>query len=100
MHYWELSAREVVAIVEWELRENLTFVVANSLGERVVLQQHRGLPIGGHLSAALVELVALWQEYTCEWPIALRDRASINGHLDLCSLLISFFPTLKINGRL
>ena len=42
----------------------------------MVLQQHRGLPIGGHLSAALVELVALWREYTCEWPIALQDRAS------------------------
>ena len=75
-HYWELSASEVVALVEWELRENSTFAVVGCSGARVVLQQHCGLPIGGHLSAALVELVALWREYTCEWPAALQHRAS------------------------
>ena len=89
MHYWELSAEEIVDIVEWELRENSTFTVVDAAGERVVLQQHRGLPIGGHLSAALVELVALWREYTCNWPIALRDRATAryrdNFFVSMCS---------------
>jgi hypothetical protein len=35
------------------------------------LQQHRGLPIGGHFSAALVELVALWREFAEPWPACL-----------------------------
>ena len=38
----------------------------------MVLQQHRGLPVGGHLSASLVELV----EFTCDWPFSLQHRAT------------------------
>ena len=34
----------------------------------VVLQQRKGLPIGGHLSAAFVELVALRRKFQCAWP--------------------------------
>ena len=37
-------------------------------GSVVVVQQRKGLPIGGHLSAAYVELVALRREYECTWP--------------------------------
>ena len=75
-HYWELSTQDLLALVEWELNENATFYVIGSTGQRAILQQHRGLPIGGHLSAALVELVALWREFTCPWPSALQGRAS------------------------
>ena len=32
---------------------------------------HCGLPIGGHFSAALVELVALWREFSQPWPPGL-----------------------------
>ena len=58
-HFWEVSAETVRAVVQWELAQNSTFAVANSSGERAELRQHCGLPIGGHLSATLVELVAL-----------------------------------------
>ena len=71
-----MSVETLVALVEWELNENATFGVLGNNGERIVLEQHRGLPIGGHLSAALVELVALWREYTCQWPAALQGRAT------------------------
>ena len=43
-----------------ELEENAEFVALDSDGNKVRLKQSGGLPIGGHLSAALVELVALW----------------------------------------
>ena len=36
-----------------------------------MLEQVRGLPIGGHFSAALVELVALHRELTVPWPVRL-----------------------------
>ena len=41
-----------------------------------MLQQRKGLPIGGHLSAAYVELVALKQELECEWPLSLPGVTS------------------------
>ena len=37
-----------------------------------MFKQHKGLPIGGHLSAALCELVALRRELLC-WPAALAS---------------------------
>jgi hypothetical protein len=43
-------------------------------GTTHVLEQVRGLPIGGHFSAALVELVALWKELTEPWPAALANN--------------------------
>ena len=62
--------------MHWELAQNSTFAVAKSDGERAILRQHCGLPIGGHLSAALVELVALWMEYTTVWPVLLHERVT------------------------
>ena len=57
--------------VKWELQHNSLFEVLGESGKFVVLQQDKGLPIGGHLSAALVELVALYREYTQPWPLLL-----------------------------
>ena len=42
--------------------------------EPVVFTQHKCLPIGGHLSSAFCELVALKREY-CSWPVELSSRA-------------------------
>ena len=75
-HFWEISAETVKAVVDWELRHNSTFAVVDASGDRAVLRQHCGLPIGGHLSAALVELVALWREHTCAWPSLLQGRTT------------------------
>ena len=36
-----------------------------------MLRQRKGLPIGGHLSAVYVELVALQREFQCAWPTSL-----------------------------
>ena len=41
-----------------------------------MLQQRKGLPIGGHLSAAYVELVALKRELECDWPLSLSGVTS------------------------
>ena len=38
------------AAVEWEVAQNSLFEVVGE-GGMLVLQQHKGLPIGGHLSA-------------------------------------------------
>ena len=89
-HFWEVSADTVRAVVEWELTQNSTFAVVNADGERVILKQHRGLPIGGHLSAALVELVALWREHTITWPALLQGRVTAR-YRD------NFFVTTKPN---
>jgi hypothetical protein len=70
MHYWALSGAQVRAAVEWELERNACFEVGASTSTRV-LKQVRGLPIGGHFSAALVELVALHRELTVPWPVRL-----------------------------
>ena len=45
------------------------FEVSSGLGaERWVLKQVAGLPMGGHLPAAMVELVALHREFLRPWP--------------------------------
>ena len=77
LHYWEISSSAVLAVVEWELSHNSLFEVVGENGQFTVLQQDKGLPIGGHLSAALVELVALYREYTVQWPITLNDKFSM-----------------------
>ena len=75
-HYWELPADVVSATVEWELLHNSIFVVADGVAERK-LRQTKGLPIGGHLSAALVELVTLFREHTADpWPSTLSQDPS------------------------
>ena len=71
LHYWEVSAAVVLAVVQWELQNNSLFEVTGSIGETIVLQ-NKGLPIGGHLSAALVELVALHREFMQPWPALLE----------------------------
>ena len=59
-HFWELSVPTICAVVEWEMEHNAEFEVASCAGTDVVLRQVKGLPIGCHLSAALVELTALF----------------------------------------
>ena len=75
-HYWEISSDAIVATVEWELEYNAYFEVLNEAGQTVVLRQDKGLPIGGHLSAALVELVALYREMTQPRPSFLCGNIS------------------------
>ena len=70
-HFWDLPVVVVRATVEWELTYNSCFEVADGAGNCRVLEQVKGLPIGGHLSAALVELVALYREYSQPWPTVL-----------------------------
>jgi len=70
IHYWKITAEQLLAACAWELENNDLFE-AQAGASVVVLQQVRGLPIGGHLSAAFVELVALSREYRCEWPPSL-----------------------------
>ena len=53
LHYWERSAAVLVA-----LQHNSLFEVVGSGGSLVVVQQDKGLPIGRHLSAAVVELTS------------------------------------------
>ena len=75
-YYWELPVPVVVAVVKWELLHNAAFEVSDNDAMRQ-LRQTKGLPIGGHLSAALVELVALFREHTASpWPPALGDYLS------------------------
>ena len=72
MHYWEVSAAVVTAVVQWELQRNSLFEVIGDNGAMRVLEQTKGLPIGGHLSATLVELVALYRELSQPWPLLLE----------------------------
>ncbi len=58
IHYWQLWGQQVETAVGWELERNSLFEVTAEYG-KIVLDQVRGLPISGHFSAALVELVAL-----------------------------------------
>ena len=68
-HFWSFSSVELLTVVEWELSHNDLFECVRALTERpFVLQQVAGLPMGGHLSAALVELVALQRELLEPWP--------------------------------
>ena len=68
-HFWSFSSVELLTVVEWELSHNDLFECVGALTERpFVLQQVAGLPMGGHLSAALVELVALQRELLEPWP--------------------------------
>ena len=77
LHFWELSVDVVLAVIDWEVSINLDFTVQSNNGDIVALQQHKGLPIGGSLSAGLVELVALHMEATKQWPSALHSCPSV-----------------------
>ena len=68
LHFWDLTFDVVLAVIDWEINSNLDFVVQGLDGALVALVQHKGLPIGGCLSAGLVELVALHMEATKQWP--------------------------------
>ena len=82
----------MISVVEWELIYNALFEVLDESGKMVVLRQSKGLPIGGHLSAALVGLVALYREFTQQLPLILalaltaryRDNffAAVSNDLD------------------
>ena len=72
--YWEIPAALLVAVVCWELTMNADFEAVSD-GRPVVFKQHRGLPIGGHLSAALCKLVALKREYI-SWTAELAAHAT------------------------
>ena len=71
IHYWAITCQQLLLAFEWDLSNNDTFEVQKGDGSVAVVQQQKGLPIGGHLSAAYVELVALWREYECCWPAML-----------------------------
>ena len=96
-HYWELSAMTLLHAVDWELRENTCFeaIAGNSA---VVFSQRRGLPIGGHLSAGLVELVALRREFS-HWPQALAGCAT-SRYRDNFFVAFPFLPTNDACQRL
>jgi hypothetical protein len=71
-HFWCFSSLELLAVVEWELLHNDLFECVSGVADHpFVLQQIAGLPMGGHLSAALVELVALRRELEQSWPVEL-----------------------------
>ena len=72
LHFWEVSSVMVLAIAEWELSQNSLFEVVEERGQMIVLQQGKG-----HLSAALVELVDLFREFTVQWPTCLLDKVSM-----------------------
>jgi hypothetical protein len=71
VHYWCLTAEQLLSACEWDLANNDCFEAQALDGQTVVLQQREGLPIGGHLSAAYVELVALQRELQQSWPASL-----------------------------
>ena len=72
-HFWEISSDVVIATVQWELEHNALFEVLSEVSNTVVLRQDKGLPIGRHLSAELVELVALYRELLQPFPNMLCE---------------------------
>ena len=72
VHYWQITFQQLLQVFEWEPQPNDTFEVQTESGALVVLQQRKGLPIGGHLSAVFVELVALRREFEA-WPPLLLN---------------------------
>ena len=73
IHYWCITSDHLLLAWEWKLDNNDTFESLQCDGTTAVLKQRKGWPIGGHLSAAFVELVALRRELQCVWPPMLAD---------------------------
>ena len=96
-HFWELSATTVFNAISWELREN-TFFEAIDGPDFAVFYQRKGLPIGGHLSAGLVELVALYREFS-SWPEDLINCVT-SRYRDNFFVAFPFFPSLPDCQRL
>ena len=72
MHYWVITAEQIMSVCQWDLENNDTFEIAALDNTAVVVGQRQGLPIGGHLSAAYVELLALKREYEVSlWPASV-----------------------------
>ena len=87
LHYWTLTMQQVVQICQWELKENALFEVLLPTGSTIVLEQVRGLPIGGHLSAAMVELVALQRKFVVEW-LPMLQSVTTSRYRDNCFIVI------------
>ena len=87
LHYWTLTMQNVVQICQWELKENALFEVLLPTGSTIVLEQVRGLPIGGHLSAAMVELVALQRKFVVEW-LPMLQSVTTSRYRDNCFIVI------------
>ena len=87
LHFWDLPFDVVLAVIDWEIISNLDFIVQGLDGANVALVQHKGLPIGGCLSAGLVELVALHMEATKTWPPQLLHcvTARYRDNLFVCT---------------
>ena len=75
-HFCGVSAEIVRAVVHRELTQKATSAVNIWDIERAILRQHSRLPIEGHLSAALVGLVAQWREYTTIWRLPVHKRVT------------------------
>ena len=72
MHYWVITAEQIMSVCQWDLEKKDTFEIAALDNTAVVVGQRQGLPIGGHLSAAYVELLALKREYEVSlWPASV-----------------------------
>ena len=70
VYHCEITAVQQLAACAWDVTHDDLFDAHAWAGVQV-LQQLNSLPIGGHLFAAYVELVALQKEYICEWPPSL-----------------------------
>ena len=88
VHYWEITCEQLMLAFEWELEHNNTFQVQSGDGV-VVLQQRKGLPIGGHLSAAFVELFALRHECVRLWPPVLMHCPTTRYHDNFFVVLLN-----------
>ena len=97
-HFCEISAGQLLAIIKWELQHNADFEAIGADGKVVVLKQHRGLPIGGHLSAALCELVALRREHL-SWPAALTSTPTAR-YRDNFFVAFTISPTFTVCGNI
>ena len=73
IHFWSDAAEQLFAACVRDLNNN-DLSEEQAGADWVVLQRRKGFSIGGHLSAAYVELVAPQHKHLCEWPSTLDSN--------------------------
>ena len=84
IHFVEVPADALLGVIEWELTSNMSFICIDGTGQKVAMKQASGLPIGGFLSAPLVELVFLHNEFH-------KPRLDVLGSSPSCRYRDNFF---------
>ena len=103
--FHNVTGAEILRYVEFDLHDNVVF----TLGPLLMAQGHKGVPIGGFLSAQLAEIWALWREahyafgdkrasVCAAWVRDMQGCLPALAQANACSLTLSNTADFSLSG--